>query len=102
VFAEDPRQFFDTRDFGVAAVLKRQDGTTVRTAIVIVGTPTDEQTLLGEGRVTTATPRAAGATADLGDAQRNWTLTVGAAVYTVTAPPEDDGAGFTTLHLRKQ
>ena len=102
MFAEDLGQFFDTRDFAVEAVVKTPDGTVVRTANVIVGTPTDEQTLLGEGHVTTPAPRASGATADLGDVRRNWTLTVGAIVYEVAAPPEDDGAGVSTVKLRKK
>lgn len=101
-FAEDLTQFFDTDDFAVAAVIKQPDGTVVRTANVILDTPTQEEILLGGGKVTAQTPKAVGRTTDLGDVQRNYTLTVVSTVYAVTGPSEDDGTGVSTLRLRKQ
>lgn len=101
-FEENLSQFFDTGGFAVQAVVKTSGGAAVRTANVIVETPTAEQALLSEGRVSTTTPRAVGRTADLGDVRKGYTLTVGAAVYEVTGPPEDDGTGVSTLNLRKR
>ena len=101
-FAEDLAQFFDPDGFAVEALIERADGADVRTANVIVETPTAEQVFFSEGRVSTTTPRAVGRTADLGDVRRGYTLTVGATVYEVTGPPEDDGTGVSTVPLRKR
>lgn len=100
-FAEELEQFFDTGDFAVAVTIKRADGTTLRTANVIIDTPTREEQMF-DGRVTAGTPSATGRTADLGDVRREWTLTAGSTVYEVTAPPADDGTGVSTVKLRKR
>jgi hypothetical protein len=101
MFDEDLSLFFDTGDFAVAAVLKDAAGAELRTANVIIETPTREAELLG-GDVMQGTPSATARTADLDGVRRGYTLTVGAAVYAVTEPPEDDGTGVSTLRLRKQ
>lgn len=101
MFAEDLTQFFDPRDFAVEAVIKDAGGAALRTANVVIETPTREAELHGAD-VMLPTPYAVIRTADAGDVRRGCTLTIGAAVYAVTEPPEDDGTGLTTLRLRKQ
>lgn len=100
-FEEDLTPFFDLNGFAVAAVVKDAGGAAIRNANVVLETPTREAELHGAD-VMLPTPFAVIRTADARDIRRGCTLTIGAAVYAVTEPPEDDGTGLTTLRLRKQ
>jgi hypothetical protein len=99
-FAEDLSVFFDTNFVGTPAEIKDRSGAHVRSANVILDTPTAAVTEGGE--VVALTPSVMGREADLADARTDYTLTIGGVVYVVTGPPRNDGTGLSTVGLRKQ
>lgn len=92
-FTEDMSLYFQTGDFGTAAVYSGT-GATING---ILDAEYDE----AMGRVQASSPVFACATSSVASATHGQTLTVGATVYKIVGV-EPDGTGMTVLRLEKQ
>lgn len=101
MFDEDLTEFFDPAEFGTSVSIRRPDNTELRTAVVIIEEPSEDEQFYGQGRVTASVPKATGRTADLAGVARDFKLVTDAAAYVVVEPPKGDGTGVSTVKLRK-